>query len=210
MNDLQSALRSLDKSEVDHILCYGLGKFSESTASLHQLALLKHLQETFGSDRVEIFDPLFSRSEVTFLEDLNFQVIQENEEGKHVIANGKITLAFLPHCPKQLVNNFLWANWNPRLRNCIIISNSFSKIVERNTNKALSESANYILKLFDHCEEIRLKDTYDHQNVFNDTSIHYFSGCEEVLSKSPGEEPRYTEKDIEFIGKEFETLRLKT
>ncbi|KAL0269776.1 UNVERIFIED_CONTAM: hypothetical protein PYX00_007396 [Menopon gallinae] len=184
-NDLKSVLQALDKTGIDHILCYGLGKFSDSAASLHQLALLVHLQELFGSVRVEVFDPVFSQSEGTFLENLNFVVIQNNEEGKHVIDDGKVTLAFLPHCPKQLVNNFLWANWNPRLRNCIIISNSFSKIVESNTKKTLSDSANYILKLFDHCEEILVKDSYDHPNVFNDTSIHYFRKCEELLSESP-------------------------
>lgn len=156
---------------------------------------------------VTIFDPLFDSTEISLLEKLGFEVINENEEGKRKISSDKTTLIYLPHCPKQLTNNFLWANWNINLKNCIIISNSFSKIIESHTEKTLQESANYINKIFKFTEEIELENTYEIVNAFNDLSIHYFNNSELNSSFFEGEveEPKYL-KDTEFITKELKNL----
>ena len=76
-------------------------------------------------------DPIFFCSEVKLLRRLKLEVISENLECKlkcqvhtsHVIISSIAiiikyalqvpTLIFLPHCPKQLTNNLLYANWSP-------------------------------------------------------------------------------------------------
>ena len=74
-------------------------------------------------------DPIFFCSEVKLLRRLKLEVISENLECKlkcqvhtshcHNFYDDQIcklqvpTIIFLPHCPKQLTNNLLYANWSP-------------------------------------------------------------------------------------------------
>lgn len=185
-----------------------MGKFSQNTSSLHQLSALIILSKTYNSF-VKVFDPLFDSTEITILRKFNFEVIQENEEGKRQIEPNQTSLIYLPHCPKQLTNNFLWANWNINLRNCIIINNSFSKIVESHSEKTLLESAGYIKKIHEYTEEIALENSYDLLSVFNDLSIHYFTNSELNSSFFEGDnsEPKYS-IDTEFITRELEKAKI--
>lgn len=201
----ETCLKEIQRSYIEDILCYGLGQFSDSSISLHQLAVLIVLCKKFKST-VQVFDPLFNSTEVEVLNQSGFKIIAENEEGKRVVEQNRVTLVFLPHCPKQLTNNFLWANWNKNLRNCILLCNSFSKIIESNTKRTLSESANYISEVVSYSKEIKLENSYRLPFVFNDLSIHYFSFKD--FGSKVFQEPTYS-KDFEFITKEIGKTLIK-
>ena len=66
-----------------------------------------------------------------------------NTEGR--VECSQPSLVFLPHCPRQLTNNLLWSNWSPgRLLNLVLVSNSFSTTLERNTERSIDTSAAFI------------------------------------------------------------------
>ena len=123
---------------------------------MHQLAALIVLQNKYKPE-IKIYDPVFNVTEIKILEKLNFELLLENEEAKRKLSENLVSLVFFPHCPKQLINNFLWANWNNNLKNCIIISNSFSKILQDCTEKTIKASANYINKIFPKVKEIEIE-----------------------------------------------------
>ena len=58
------------------------------------------------------------------LERLGVAQILVNEEGKRTV--DKTTVFFMPHCPMQLYNNVIWANWSLNLSNVIVVGNSFT------------------------------------------------------------------------------------
>lgn len=207
LQGIGQCLEAISKKTVDKVVCYGLGNFSESKCSLHQLAALIIIHEKFSST-VELFDPVFHLLEIKLLGKLGFEVLPENEEGKRKISENQVYLIFLPHCPKQLANNFLWANWNLALKNCILFTNSFSRVIEDNTKKSIQKSANYIFKIYPKTKEIVLENTYFYKDIFNDISIHYFNDDElsdSFFISNLESEPVYLE-DTEFITKHMQIL----
>ncbi len=113
------------------LVCLGLGHFASCPVSRRQLALLLRLGESFGVSAT-VFDPAFSDLEKEFLVLQGLTVRTRNSEAKEGIPEEGAAIFFLPHCPKQLTNNLLWANWNREsLRRLFIVANSFSAIVER-------------------------------------------------------------------------------
>jgi len=78
-----------------------------------QLALLLLIREFLNipEERAFVNDPIFFCSEVKLLRRLKLEVISENLECK--LKCQVPTIIFLPHCPKQLTNNLLYANWSP-------------------------------------------------------------------------------------------------
>lgn len=210
---LREGLNQLKNFEIKEIICYGLGNFAECVTSRYQFALLLALKEHFSAS-VFVYDPVFNCIETEILKELDCQVITVNEEGKHKIQSDIATLLYLPHCPKQLTNNFLWTNWGPELQNCIIFSNSFSNIIESQPKRFLTESAGYILNIFPYTEELEIDNCFRYKDIFNDTAIHIFP--QEKLSCAPEsfwnlcEEPKYSEDNTEFIVQKLvSTLKLE-
>ncbi|XP_069677883.1 SRR1-like protein isoform X2 [Periplaneta americana] len=203
---LSEGLNELTNLDIKEIICYGLGSFADSVTSRYQFALLLALKEHFSTS-VLIYDPIFNDTEIDVLKELGCQVITINEEGKHKIQSHHFTLLYLPHCPKQLINNFLWTNWGPELQNCIIFSNSFSRIIESQPKRFLTESAGYILNIFPYTEELEIDNCFRYNDIFNDTAIHIFP--QKKLNSVPQnfwdlcEEPKYCEDDTEFIGQKL-------
>lgn len=192
------------------ILCFGLGNFSDSKPALHQLAALWVLSKRFNSC-VKVYDPLFNCVEIKLLKILDFEVLVDNEEGKRLIEKNKTSLLFFPHCPKQLINNFLWTNWNLSLKNCLLIGNSFSSIIEGNSKKILNTSAKYIVKVQKITEEFKFKNDYFLNNVFNDISLHSFNsvGANALFfTQTLEEEPIYSE-EIELITNKVKELKVQ-
>ncbi|XP_066996635.2 SRR1-like protein [Anabrus simplex] len=205
---LQQGFDLLGKSLVDEILCYGLGRFTECTSARYQLALLLLLKEHFKA-LVFTYDPLFSEVECVCLKALDCNLIQVNEEGKRKISAKSTTLVYLPHCPKQITNNFLWANWCEGLRNCIVIGNSFSQLIESQPMCMLENAAKYILRILAYTKEFVLQNSFKYSDIFNDLSVHVFPLRSEDLSAylwHLKEEPQYLNEDIEFITKELLVL----
>lgn len=181
------------------IVCFGLGHIAECNISSHQLAFLLCLRNTFIPLKVLVHDPIFYRDECEILSRLGLEVIEQNYEGSYVISKQGLTIAYLPHCPKQLTNNFLWSNWGIDLEKCILICNSFSSLVENQPSRILLETVPYIYKLFPHTSEVKLDNNFKYTDIFNDTSIHYFckDKLEEIELKFWNEDKKPTYDDTE-------------
>ncbi|XP_049283835.1 SRR1-like protein [Anopheles funestus] len=189
---------------VENIICLGLGNFYECVTARYQLAFIRCLRKQTNLDvRGQFFDPVFSRPEVDTLRALEEIVLHENLEGKY--SAERKTLFFLPHCPKQIVNNLLWKNWNPhRLANVVLLCNSFSTVVNNNPDRLLRRNAGYILRAADLFREIPLRNSFRFADIFNDTSLHYLcdSGLKAPIDWDCADEPSYEQDDLELISKE--------
>ena len=128
------------------------------------------------------------------------------------------TIVFLPHCPKQLTNNLLYANWSPEgltkwvdfasksdscstLFRLSLISNSFSSTVERGIKSDIERNAQLVSSLVEAemVEEVVMSNIFRFEDVFNDMALHQFSG---MAGAKEGfwdvKLPEYSE-DAEFI-----------
>jgi hypothetical protein len=202
LRKLNQGLDQLDLSEVKEIICYGLGHFVDCIEARYQLGLLLSLKDHFSAS-VSIFDPVFYNSEIEILRELGFEVITVNEEGKRKTNPDIVTLIYLPHCPKQLINNFLWTNWGPELKNCIIFGNSFSKIIDSQPERILNTSAGYILNISPYTEELHIDNSFQYKDIFNDIAIHIFPQ-KKLNSVAQAfwnfcDEPKYSADETEFI-----------
>lgn len=197
------SLAVLDSNGISEIVCYGLGQFSLYRQSRCQLAFLLCLKARYEPARVHVYDPTFRSQEVRILRALGLEIIETNEEGKRVIQRDKTTLVFMPHCSRQLTNNFLYANWGDELSGCILLANSFSMTVNNSLHRDILNSAGYILRILPYVTEIRLENSFVYEEVFSNLNIHIFT--KQDLLKVPAdfwsfkEEPRYLTKDVEFV-----------
>ncbi|XP_055302455.1 SRR1-like protein isoform X1 [Sitodiplosis mosellana] len=188
-------------SKGKQIVCIGIGHFSECSISRHQLAFILSVKELFGFNSIVFHEPILSRSEVNILKTLNCSVAANNVEGKVEIEG--VTLVYAPHCPKQLINNLLWKNWNVDvLKQLIYIGNSFSNLLNSIPSRFLSVDAGFIVKLQPNCEEIDLTNDFKFTDIFNDTSVHQFPTIEAVSNEfwsQETEEPVYESDNLELI-----------
>ncbi|GAB0099694.1 Protein FMC1 homolog [Sergentomyia squamirostris] len=206
VQERENQLRKIDK-----IICFGLGHFSQCVSSRTQLCFISQLKEDLSVDEILFQDPIFSLIEKEILEKLRFSVIPGNLEGKFIVNPGEICLFYLPHCPKQLTNNFLWANWGPTLSKILLISNAFSGVLISQSKASQEINAGLILKAEEFTEEIPLKNSYIFTDIFNDTALHHFP--EKIfkekflrLWKDKGPEPIYS--DPEFITSSLNRLNI--
>ncbi|XP_039283047.1 SRR1-like protein [Nilaparvata lugens] len=154
------------------ILCYGLGSVENFANSKYQFGLLVSLKEHFNT-KVQIYDPNFRADDLTLFEHYDFEVIEENEFGKRSIDSA--TLVYLPHCPHELLNNFLWKNWDiTSLRKCVIFGNSIGHFID-NTPVKTKETFKYICRVQCLVKEVSLENQFKFSDVFNDLSVHCIS-----------------------------------
>ncbi|XP_011350015.1 SRR1-like protein isoform X2 [Ooceraea biroi] len=204
LNRLTESLTVLNCDGICEIICYGLGRFSQYRSSKYQLALLLYLKERYDA-RVYVYDPAFCSKETQILRTLHLEIVETNEEGKRIVKTqrDKTTLVYMPHCSRQLTNNFLYANWGSGLSNCILLTNSFSKIVDSCLHRDIANTAGYILRIQPYVTEIQLENSFVYEEVFNDLNVHIFT--KEDLLKAPSdfwnfrEEPRYLTDEVEFV-----------
>ena len=85
----------------------------------------------FVGSQVSVFDPAHSDLERSVLGLLGLEVLETNCEGRFEVPDDDpVQLFYLPHCPKQLSNNLLWANWSPeKLQKLVVVGNSFKRIL---------------------------------------------------------------------------------
>ena len=80
--------------------------------------------------RVSVFDPAHSDLERAVLGLLGLKTLDTNCEGRFEVHDDPVHLFYLPHCPKQLSNNLLWANWSAeKLQKLVVVGNSFKRIL---------------------------------------------------------------------------------
>ncbi|KAI9556860.1 hypothetical protein GHT06_016652 [Daphnia sinensis] len=199
---LAGITKELDKS-IAEIVCFGLGHISSCKAAQHQLGLLLLLEEQFHCP-VEVFDPVFCSVEENVIKELKLKLSPTNCEGKRKpVLSGGCTLFFFPHCPKELSNNLLYTNWNPRhIEHCILYSNSFEKI-RLDIPFRFLKSYHYLLQSQEIVEEVPVPNIFHFPDIFNDLSLHYFpshlrSNVQSPFWESP--EPNYPASETEIVG----------
>eukprot|EP01112_Ceratiomyxa_fruticulosa_P023252 TRINITY_DN8812_c0_g1_i1.p1 TRINITY_DN8812_c0_g1~~TRINITY_DN8812_c0_g1_i1.p1 ORF type:complete len:384 (-),score=91.09 TRINITY_DN8812_c0_g1_i1:95-1246(-) len=157
---------------IKEIVCYGIGNFSFSKKSLHQLCFVLLLSQQLSAAHVQLllFDPVFTEIEKDVLTKLDCALIMENEEGKRriqpsphsVLDSEKVAerkegvLFYMPHCGKQLYNNLLWANWErDNIDRVVIFGNSFSNYALRDGKSSSNNSIDQLKQSSD--KKIRKK-----------------------------------------------------
>lgn len=176
------------------IICLGIGNFSDCHIARNQLAYILAIKNALDITKAIFHEPVFTTSEINALQSLGCLVHRVNLEGKCLLSEP--TLAYLPHCPKQLTNNFLWCNWSPKyLQNLILIGNSFTQTIENTVQRFLDIDASYITRLHPLTEEQQLRNNYRFTDIFNDTAVHTFEATREAAADFwlPNEEPCYVE-----------------
>lgn len=101
--------------------------------------------------------------------------LPSNTCGKH--SSMSKTLYYMPHCPLGLYGNLLLSNWElPRLKNTIIIGNSFSNYDSRRlSNKAENNqySDSFLFQALPYIKELSLElRSESFGNAFNDQFLH--------------------------------------
>lgn len=176
----------------------------DSLQSRYQLGLLLTIKNEFKIKNCHIYDPKFTDTERANLTEIGCDSINQNEEAKRNLLPG--TLVYLPHCPKQLLNNLLWANWDKViLASCVIISNSIDQTVTSASDRILNKEAYYLRKISPYVLEKKFSDDFIYNDVFNDMALHTFTyeKLKELEDNfwERGEEPSYDKDELEFITK---------
>lgn len=198
---LEDSLTALNANGIANLLCYGLGHFSNRRSSKYQLALLLCLKRRYSS-RVYAYDPIFSPQEIELLRELGCDPIERNEEGKRDIG-GNVTLVYMPHCSTRLINNFLYANWGKKLNKCILLTNSFTIVLDDRRKMNGSDPVDYISRVRPYVTEVALRNDFPYEEAFNDSHIHIF--LKRDIDAIPGsfwnerEEPRYPDAETDFF-----------
>lgn len=200
----EKSLKSIQEAsikDIKQIICLGIGRVSECSIARHQLSLLAIIQQKLKIISAKIYDPVLSNYDKVILERLNFEILSENKEGKYSITTP--TLFYLPHCPKQITNNLLFANWKPEsLKNLILICNSFKSIIESTPERLLRPNAHFLLEINPFVTEIEIENCFRFKDIFNDFSLHIFDKkldeIPENFWKDPIE-PIYSSEDLEFV-----------
>lgn len=214
----QSEKQNTTSIDVTNVFCLGLGSFAQNSnltslvASRYQLAFLlswiKILKTTATTPQTTspdvpqtlVFDPVLSLSEKKILRELKFNTSEENLEGCYLVnsvSKSNLTVFYLPHCPKQLLNNILWTNWD-RLDRILILGNSISGIISNLLNKQL-ENLKYIQSASEFCHEKTLKNNFQHRDIFNNLAWHWFHLPKNTSKKLSEKKPTYPQEDLEFI-----------
>lgn len=188
----------------ESIVCFGIGRFSNCHIARYQLAFILNLQRDLntGTALLHFHEPALSVNERNFLTQhfANCSVHPTNVEGKHCLKLQQAALIFLPHCPKQLTNNFLWANWNTEtLRACTLLCNSFRELCVSQPQRFLNVDAAYIVRLQEYATEKSLPNTFRYRDIFNDTSVHTFANLPDDFCEPNAVQPVYAPNDSELI-----------
>merc|ERR1719278_536194 len=198
--DLSARLGKLKSCQ--ELWCFGLGHVATCVSARYQLALLLLIRDVLKIPMEKAFvnDPIFFCGEIELLKRLGLEVVSENIECK--LKCQVSTFFFLPHCPKQLTNNLLFANWSSEgLSRLFLISNSFSSTVERGVKSDIERNAHLVSSLVkaEMVEEVAMSSTFRFEDVFNDMALHQFTGVARAQEFFWDVKPPEYSEDAEFI-----------
>ena len=197
---------SENTNRISRIVCLGLGKVTSCRIARIQLYFLLALKNELGVSEVQVSDPVFSEQEIDILsQEFGLEVVESNLEGKFKASPDGQTLFYLPHCPKQLTNNLLWANWNrDSLSRSLLVGNSFKRILTHNLKKTIESQAIFVDLCSEFTLETEIVNSYSSKDIFNDLSLHSWPSPPQVDWEKWAEsekEPTYPAEDLEFITK---------
>lgn len=197
--------------KIERLVCLGLGNFAQSQhlssgiSAKNQLLFLLCLVKHFQVSQVLVFDPIHTDSEKKILTQLNLDSGCQNPEGHYQYPEA--TFYFLPHCPKQLLNNLLWSNWH-QLQKIVIAGNSITNLALNSTHNQLSE-LQLVNSSLDLLSEIPIKNSFQFKDIFNNLSLHRFQIPQDFQAKISLKKPQYS-ADCEFIqNQDVNTSRAK-
>lgn len=95
-----------------HIVCLGIGKISESRESQFQFLQLQSIASDFIATDIAVYDPMFTPLDLELLKKAGYRVFPHNQLGMHEMPQDHPMIAYLPHCPRDLYERFLYANRN--------------------------------------------------------------------------------------------------
>ncbi len=178
------------------VRCRGVGCVGRSEAAQLQCAFALFLHSRAGSDsgtRPDFVEPMLGSEECEALRELGFDMLTHddvrrdaNEKGEE--KDGEKELLYCPHAPAGLYHNEMLWRWSAsRLRNTVIVGNSFSNYLCR----LPSGRAPLIAKVESFVSESMLPNNPDASTVFNDTAVHSFG----AVSVAGFELPVLSEQD---------------
>ncbi|EJD05994.1 uncharacterized protein FOMMEDRAFT_145329 [Fomitiporia mediterranea MF3/22] len=173
----QDAITSLP-GEINTILCLGLGSPTESAQARFQFCFLLELRDKIFSSQVRIraFDPVFSTVDILLLTSLGAQILPDNKEGKYEFDGP--TLAFMPHCDRELYENFLQANWSAKLlTDFLLIGNDLRRYVESVPARVLGKESPCLSRLAPLLVSSPLPEHHSFPNAFSTTSVQHISSA---------------------------------
>lgn len=144
--------------KLTRIVCYGIGRISESTISRHQLAFLEILAKRLAIREIEIWDPLITAEEWDYYKSIHYT------KTEYPIKIKGLTLCYMPHCDLHVYDQLLSFQEHDSLHNTIIFGNDFAGYSLRDPKKMQST---FISKLKCNTEYI-VATSYDRHDVFND------------------------------------------
>eukprot|EP01024_Parvocaulis_polyphysoides_P030352 TRINITY_DN2756_c1_g1_i1.p1 TRINITY_DN2756_c1_g1~~TRINITY_DN2756_c1_g1_i1.p1 ORF type:complete len:236 (-),score=29.18 TRINITY_DN2756_c1_g1_i1:217-924(-) len=93
----------------EQMIIYGLGSLTVNTNSQFQFALALELKKFIGIQKIQIYDPIFTKIDKSVLRQYDVDILKIDEKCKKNI-HGVCTLFYLPHLEKEFINNLLGAN----------------------------------------------------------------------------------------------------
>lgn len=152
-------VRDLTESrKLSRVVCYGVGRISESTISRHQLAFLQRVVEQLDIPVIGIWDPLITVEEWSYYTSMHYI------KAEFPIKAEALTLFYMPHCDLHVYDQLLSSQERASLHNTIIFGNDFAGYGLRDPGKLKST---FIGKLKYDTEHIDTA-SYNRGDVFND------------------------------------------
>jgi hypothetical protein len=160
------------------VVIYALGSMEFCFEPHRQLAVAILLRQDFPQwiGGIEVYDPIFSPSDIVVLKELGCDVITTNEWCRRSI--NKPTLFYLPYFEFDLLGNLLAVNWSPsQVNQMIILGNTLDTIFPILNPDILDGfrevSKIYIIAIQDFMKNIAIED-YGDGDVIGDFAWHFF------------------------------------
>ncbi|EOA13835.1 hypothetical protein CARUB_v10026935mg [Capsella rubella] len=160
------------------MVMYGIGSIESYESPRFQLSIAILLKREFDwvGDSIEVFDPVLSATESSYLESLGCTVLSVNEQARREAL--KPTLFFMPHCEANLYCNLLEANWRTdRLCRIALFGNSFQMYEEQvSFDPEVISATKRIIAAQRITSEFAIETvSEDYFAAFHDSSWHFFS-----------------------------------
>eukprot|EP00088_Acartia_fossae_P062843 TRINITY_DN7617_c0_g1_i2.p1 TRINITY_DN7617_c0_g1~~TRINITY_DN7617_c0_g1_i2.p1 ORF type:complete len:260 (-),score=23.58 TRINITY_DN7617_c0_g1_i2:229-1008(-) len=190
----------LKQNGIEEIYCFGIGQMN-TVISRYQTALLLFFQEKLciPQENSFIYDPIHCEAEKTLLSKIGFTVLTENSQCD--ISFSKKSLVVLPHCPKELTNNLLYANYKAKTTsNLVLMSNSISNVLLRTNPQEAKQLCNVMILADQYklVNEYPIKNDFKYDDIFNDMSVHVFLDGNESFYEEL-KKPDYSRFDSELL-----------
>ncbi|XP_065184778.1 SRR1-like protein [Sycon ciliatum] len=158
------------------VVCYGIGPFAQSLQARHQMGalmlLVKYLQDRHLLQDRFLYDPVLQRGEADIVQELGFELIKVNEEGRRRVV--RPTLFFMPHCGRSLYENVLASNWScKQLHFVAIIGNEFSSYLHRMPTHVFRSETPHLAHGQSIVSELEILPG-EFMESFNDSALHVF------------------------------------